>query len=95
MAMTKGYVVYRTPIGTILLDWNNNLWTHGYPTFSQSNCVEVERGLCEGGPALPEFYAALKEKYGVSLTGQEEADRYRAWEISCMQKDEGCVSSKM
>lgn len=33
MARTAEYVVYRTPIDTILLDWDGNLWKHGYPAF--------------------------------------------------------------
>lgn len=84
MAEIKEYVVYRTPIDTILLDWNNALWKYGYPSFSKSNCVEIERGLCEGGNALPKFYAELKEKYGVTMTEQKEAERYHAWEVSRM-----------
>ena len=45
MAEIKEYVVYRTPIDTILLDWNNTLWTYGYPYFTKSHCVEIERGF--------------------------------------------------
>lgn len=81
MAEIKEYVVYRTPIDTILLDWNNNLWTYGYPVFSKSNCEEIERGYCAGGTALPKFYAELKSKYGVVMTEQEEAEKYHAWEM--------------
>ena len=29
----KEYAVYRTPVGTILLDYYNTLWTSGYPYF--------------------------------------------------------------
>lgn len=87
MAEIKEYVVYRTPVDTILLDWNNTLWTHGYPYFSKSHCVEIERGFCEGGKALGKFYAELKKKYGVTLTGEEKAKRVHDWEISQMFKN--------
>lgn len=86
MAEIKEYVVYRTPVDTILLDWNNTLWTYGYPYFSKSCCVEIERGFCEGGKALGGFYAELKNKYGVTMTEKEEAQRVHEWEISQMKK---------
>lgn len=57
------YVVYRTPDGGILLDWNENLWKSGYPAYSKHRCTELERGYSEGGPALPKLYAAMKKKY--------------------------------
>lgn len=87
MTQIKEYVVYRTPIGTILLDWNNNLWTYGYPAFTKSVCTEIERGTCEGGPALPKFYAELREKYDdaeLKLGKEEIGKRYREWKIAYM-----------
>jgi hypothetical protein len=63
--MKKGtYVVYRTPDGSILLDWEGNLWKYGYPAYPKHRCVEIERGQCEGGPNLPRFYAELRKKHG-------------------------------
>ena len=85
MAEIKEYVVYRTPIDTILLDWNNTLWTYGYPAFNKSSCVEIERGFCEGGKALGKFYAELKDKYGITMTEHEEAERFHAWQVSTMK----------
>lgn len=64
MKRTAEYVAYRAPDGTIYLDWNNNLWTFGYPYYPKHKCVEVERGTCEGGPFLPKFQAELQKKYG-------------------------------
>lgn len=43
----KEYAVYRTPVGTILLDYNNTLWTAGYPYFPKSCCTLIESGVCE------------------------------------------------
>jgi len=86
MAEMKKYVVYRTPIGTILLDYNDALWTHGYPSFCKHHCTEIERGFCEGGKALGKFYANLKVKYGVTLTAEEEAIKYHEWELTQMRK---------
>lgn len=77
----KEYVVYRTPIGTILLDWNNTLWSYGYPYFSKSCCEEIERGFCEGGKALPAFHAELKNRYGDTLTEKEKEQRIQQWEL--------------
>lgn len=65
MADVKEYVVYRTPDGTIYLDWNNTLWKYGYPSFLKSECEELEMGFCEGGSYLPKFFVELKIKYGV------------------------------
>ena len=82
MAEIKEYVVYRTPIDTILLDWNNTLWTYGYPYFTKSHCVEIERGFCEGGKALGKFYVELKNKYHANLSKDEETKRIKSWEIA-------------
>lgn len=59
----KEYVVYRCPDGTILLDWNNTLWTYGYPPYPKYRCLEIERGFCYGGIGLSKFYAELRKKY--------------------------------
>lgn len=87
MARTAEYIVFRTPIDTILLDWNGNLWKYGYPSFSKSVCTEIERGTCEGGPNLPRFYAELREKYEdaeLKLGKEEIGKRYREWQIANM-----------
>ena len=60
----KEYVVYRCPDGSILLDWNDTLWKSGYPYYPKYRCVELERGICEGGMNLPKLAARMKEKYG-------------------------------
>lgn len=60
----KEYIIYRCPDGSILTDWNNTLWTFGYPAYTKSDCVELERGMCEGGMNLPKLHAKMKEKYG-------------------------------
>lgn len=57
------YIVYRCPDGSILLDWNETTWKHGYPAFRKDRCKELERGYCKGGPGLAHFYAELKKKY--------------------------------
>lgn len=57
------YIVYRCPDGSILLDWNETTWKHGYPAFKKDRCKELERGYCKGGPGLAHFYAELKKKY--------------------------------
>lgn len=82
----KEYVVYRTPIGTILLDWNDTLWTSGYPYFSKNHCTEIERGFCEGGKKLGAFYAQLKKKYGADITSEEEVRRTHEWELQQMRR---------
>lgn len=64
----KEYAVYRTPVGTILLDYNNTLWTAGYPYFPKSCCTLIESGVCEGGPGIGKFYAELKKKYDIDTT---------------------------
>ncbi len=61
--MIKEYVVYRYPNGDIVLDWNEGLWKYGYPAYSKSDCIELERGMCEGGMNLPPFAAKMKRKY--------------------------------
>ena len=57
------YIVYRCPDGSILLDWNGNLWKYGYPYYPKHRCVEIERGYSEGGSTLPKLYAAMKKKH--------------------------------
>ena len=59
----KEYVVYRCPDGSIILDWNENTWKYGYPTYPKQKCVELERGMCEGGINLPKLSAKMREKY--------------------------------
>lgn len=58
-----GIFVYHNPDGSILLDWNETTWKHGYPAFRKDRCKELERGYCKGGPGLAHFYAELKKKY--------------------------------
>ena len=57
------YVVYRCPDGSILLDWNENLWKYGYPAYSKQRCTELERGYSVGGTELPKLFAAMRKKY--------------------------------
>lgn len=76
----KKYAVYRTPVGTILLDYNNTLWTADYPYFPKSCCTLIESGVCEGGPGIGKFYAELKKKYDADITEEEETARIRRWE---------------
>lgn len=64
----KEYAVYRTPVGTILLDYNNTLWTAGYPYFPKSCCTLIESGVCEGGLGIGKFYAELKKKYDADMS---------------------------
>ena len=59
----KEYVVYRTPDGSILVDWNETTWKYGYPAYPNSTCTELERGRCKGGNNLPILYRKMKEKY--------------------------------
>lgn len=59
----KEYIVYRCPDGKILLDWNETLWKYGYPCWPKHKCVELERGMCIGGPYLPRLYAEMEQKY--------------------------------
>lgn len=95
MAEKEEYVVYRTPIGTILLDYNNTLWTLGYPYFAKSCCTEIERGTCEGGIGLSKFYAELKKKYDADITSEEEVERTRRWEYERMPaKNEPSTAEK-
>ena len=63
-ATTKEYIVYRCPDGSILTDWNNTLWTLGYPAYPKYRCTELERGTCEGGLGLIRLSARMREKYG-------------------------------
>lgn len=63
---SKEYIVYRTPDGGIMLDWNDTVWKYGYPYYPKSRCTELERGICLGGMNLPVMYAAMKRKYGVT-----------------------------
>lgn len=58
------YVIYRCPDGSILTDWNETIWKYGYPAYSKNCCVELERGICEGGKNLPILHAKMKKKYG-------------------------------
>lgn len=60
----KEYIVWRCPDGTILFDWDGNTWKYGYPFYPKSRCVELERGMCEGGPNIPQMAARMREKYG-------------------------------
>lgn len=77
----REYIVYKTPINTILLDWNSTLWKCGYPYFPKSVCTEIERGICEGGlKFLGKFYTELKKKYNADITSEEEVERVRKWE---------------
>ena len=62
-AMKKEYVVYRMPNGDVITDWNETVWRFGYPAFPKCDCVELERGMCEGGMNLPHFAAEMKRKY--------------------------------
>ena len=64
---TGTYVAYRAPDGSILLDWEGKLWKTGYPAYPKDRCVELERGECAGGLALPKLYTKLKKKYGEGL----------------------------
>lgn len=57
----KEYAVYRTPVGTILLDYNNTLWTAGYPYFPKSCCTLIESGVCEGGRVSASFMPSLRK----------------------------------
>lgn len=57
------YIVYRSPDGSILLDWDGTLWKHGYPAYPKDRCTELERGFSEGGMALPKLHAAMRRKY--------------------------------
>lgn len=82
----REYIVYKTPINTILLDWNNALWKYGYPYFPKSVCTEIERGTCEGGKFLGKFYAELKKKYNADITSEEEVERVHKWEMERLDK---------
>lgn len=62
--MTGEYIIYRCPDGSILTDWNGGLWKHGLSYYPKSHCLELERGICEGGKNLPALHAKMKEKYG-------------------------------
>lgn len=79
MAEVKEYVVYMTPIDTILLDWNDTLWKYGYPAFSKNVCREIARGQSEGGPALPILYAELRRMYEQPRTEEEKGTRFNEW----------------
>lgn len=57
------YVVYRAPDGSILLDWDSTLWKYGYPAYPKNRCVELERGVCDGGGNLPKLYEKMVKKY--------------------------------
>lgn len=78
----KEYVVYRTPLGTILLDWNGCLWKYGYPAFSKHVCKEIERGYSEGGRALAALYARVKVCYEKPHTKEEEASKFEEWKLA-------------
>lgn len=59
----KEYTVYRTPDGSILVDWNETTWKYGYPAYPKSKCTELERGYCKGGTTLPMLQKKMTEKY--------------------------------
>lgn len=59
----KEYVLYRNPHGQILIDWNETLWEFGHPSSPKSTCVELERGMCEGGPNLIMVAGMMRKKY--------------------------------
>ena len=75
----KEYVVHRTPIGTIILEWNGNLWTFGNRFFPVSHCTKIERGFCRGGKALTNLYASLKRKYTGNITTKDETVKFQKW----------------
>ena len=75
----KEYVVYRTPLGTILIDWDDCLWEYGYPSFSKRYCKEIARGYSEGGTALAALYAKFKVLYEKPHTKEEAAEKYELW----------------
>lgn len=59
----KEYIVYRTPHGEILVDWNETTWKYGYPSSPKSECKELERGMSEGGKELPKLSTLMRLKY--------------------------------
>ena len=75
----KQYVVYVTPIDTVLVDWNETLWKYGYPLFEKCDCREVERGYSFGGKALGELSARMSKKYGVLQSPEELERRFEEW----------------
>lgn len=63
VADIKEYIVYLCPDGSILTDWNETTWKYGYPYYPKNRCIELERGVCEGGPALVELASQMSNKY--------------------------------
>ena len=57
---------------TNLFDWDGNAWKYGYPFYPKSRCVELERGMCEGGPNIPQMAARMREKYEPSGSYRKE-----------------------
>lgn len=68
------YVVWKCPDGSILLDWNENLWKYGYPAYPKDRCTELERGICEGGLNLPKLAAKMRKKYAGSVDDPMKID---------------------
>ena len=77
----KKYIVYRTPIGTVLVDWNDTLWKYGYPLFPKHCCQEVTSGYCLGGRVLIEVTAKMRKRYGILMSPQEEAILFEQWKV--------------
>lgn len=81
MSEVKEYIVYMTPIDTILLDWNGTLWKYGYPAFSKSVCREIARGHSEGGAALANLHAELRKQYEIPQTKEQVAAKFEKWKL--------------
>lgn len=76
----KEYIVYRCPDGSIIVDWNEDTWKYGYPTFAKEKCVELERGVTIGGRYLPILQTAMSAKYEqkTGAGNEEELERIKA-----------------
>ena len=84
MADLRDYIVYQTPIGTVLIDVEDVLWTYGCPAFSKSECKVLEQGQMDAENPTHLFFAYIRSKYEQPHTKKEEAEVFESWKRAKM-----------